>query len=134
MAEIFTFNEGRILVWTGTATASALLAFVENANAYGMYGWSPRQSLDGVYDNHLTGKAINGTVSYLYGANGTFQKMVESATAIHLQFDQVNVPNGSAGLLVWSAVVESFGLVASRMNPYTYSFNFRGHNWSGYGA
>lgn len=131
--EVFTWREGRVLVWTGTATASAIVAFMENMNAAGQYGWETHQSLAGVYAQHETGRIMNVSFQYLYGTDATLMKMIHSATAMHWKIDHSSLANGSGGLLLHSAVVDSFALAGSKGQPFTFSVNLHGHVWSHYG-
>lgn len=135
MPEIYTWNEGRVFVWSGSATASAAIAYMENMQAMGNYGWKMRQSVEGVYDGHLTGLIMNVSFQYLYGADATLMQMVQSATGggLHFKIDHSAVVNGSAGLYIWSSYIDSFALVGNTMNPYSWSINLHSHSWSAYG-
>lgn len=131
--EVYSWMEGRVLVWTGTATASALVGYMQNMQAIGVYGWEDRQTVAGVYSQHQTGQLMSIAFQYFYGLDATLAKMIQSATAMHLKIDHSSPANGSGGLFLWSAVVDSFALVGAEGSPYTWSINLHGHEWSHYG-
>lgn len=133
MPEVFGWTEGRVHIWTGTATASALIAFMQNMNVNLMHGWDDRQSVEGRYAQHLTGKVATLSFQHLYGTDATLMKVIESATALHVKIDHSSLINGSGGLILYSAVVDSFTLMGSEANPYSWAITLHGHEWSRYG-
>lgn len=120
-------------VWTGSATASALVMYMQNLQAMGVIGWDDRQTVAGVYSQHETGRVINFSFQYLYGADATFMRMIQSATAINVKIDHSSPANGSGGLLLRSAVVSNFALMGNENNPFAWAIQGFAHDWSHYG-
>ncbi len=56
MAETFAWPEGTVYLWTGTATASAIVAYAERVYGTLVYGVDNFRTLDGTYHNLWTGQ------------------------------------------------------------------------------
>lgn len=132
MAEVFIWGEGLVRFWTGGGTPqSGLIMWGQNINAFGLYGYEDHQTVTGRYDQHNTGRVMTVAVAALYGMDQTFAKMAKSATSMHMKIDHSGF-EGSAGLMVWSAVIESYQYNGSDGNPYGWAANLRSHDWDHY--
>lgn len=131
--EAFGWPEGQVYLWTGTATASAVVALAQNTQGVFQRGWETHQSIDGVYGQHLTGQRADVSIGAVYTYDATIKRMVDAATAIHLKLYHSSI-NGSAGLILYSGVVDAFGLNGSENNPYVYTLQYHCHIWSAYGG
>lgn len=133
MPEAYAFPEGQVHLWTGTATASAIVAFAQNTQAQIAYGWLEHQSVDGAYARHQTGQSVDVTFGALYTYDSTIVRMVLSATAMHLHLIQSSV-NGSAGLFCYSGHVSGLAFAGNDGQPYAYTLTYHGTEFSAYGG
>lgn len=133
MPEIFSWNEGSVRAWTGTATASSLIMFMQNMQAMLQWGWEDHQTVVGRYDQHLTGLRADLSFQHLYGLNGDFEKMVASATAIHFKIDHSSIVNGTGGIMLWSARIAGMLLQGAEGGVFSWTVQVFGHDWSRYG-
>lgn len=132
-SEVYTWNEGQIYLWSGTATASALIAFAQNAQALLQYGWENHPSVAGVYAEHLTGQRADLTIQALYTYDAAAIKLILSATALHVKLDHSGI-NGSAGFLFYSGHVDTLAPGGSEGIPYSYTLAYHAFAWSAYGG
>lgn len=135
MSESFSWPDGSINAWTGTATASAAVGFAENSQVTLTRGWDNRPNLSGQYRNHLTGQMAQVSIGILTTLDWTLFRMFESAsTAVHLHLKQTGVGGASGGLLLYSGVIDSMALQGSEGNLYKWAINYHCNTWSGYGG
>lgn len=133
MSETFSWTEGNIYVWTGTATASAQITYAENNTLTLARGWDNRPTLAGTYNDHLTGMRADLSVGALYAYDNTLARMIESATAIHLHLKHSGKV-GSAGYYLYSGYVDSIVYNGAQDAPYRYTFSYHANRWSAYGG
>lgn len=131
MSEVYTWNEGQVYIWTGTATASALVGFAQNSQAIMQYGWESHQTVDGVYADHLTGQRADLTVQALYSYDITALRMILSATAVHVKMHHSGV-HGTGGMFFYSGRVDVLALGGSEGLPYSHTISYHANSWSGY--
>lgn len=132
MAEAYSWAEGQIAFWTGSATASAVVAYAQNSDLALARGWINRQSLAGSYADLLSGQRADLTVGAVYTSDPTLVRMVESATAIHVRVNHTNAVNGSAGFLLYSGRVDMLRFAGTQDAPYTYQLTYHANQWSAY--
>jgi hypothetical protein len=121
-AEVFGWSEGRVYLWTGSATASAVAAYAQNTQANMVHG------------NALTGLRADVSEGLLYTHDATIMKMFHpSATAVHIKLLHSGV-NGSAGHFFYSGVIDSLVVAGSEQNPYQYTLNYHANIWSAFGG
>jgi hypothetical protein len=130
-AEPFSWSEGQVWLWTGSATASAQVAFAQNINGGPTWGWERRPSLSGVYRGHLTGLEFPITVGALYTPHTTIQRMAQSATAVHLKLLHSH-NGGSAGYVIHSGNILAMPILGYDNGLYEYSLNYVGNSWSAF--
>lgn len=133
MPEAYVWPEGQIYIWTGTATASAVVSFAENSNLQVAYGWDNRPNLSGTYRDHLTGKRADLSIAALYTIDGTIQRMADSATAVHIKLIH-NTINGSAGFFLYSGRLDNIAYQGDNAAPYKYALQYHANVWSGFGS
>lgn len=132
MAEAFSWPEGQIAFWTGTATASAVVAYAQNNTLTLNYGWLNQQMLDGSYQDFTTGRRADLSVGALFTFDQTVMKIAQSATAVHARLLHHNAAEGSAGYLLYSGRLDSVALNGSEQAPYTYQLSFHANSWSAF--
>ena len=133
MSEAFVWKEGALYVWTGSATASALIGDAQNSQDIRQRGWLDHQTVSGEYAEHLTGRRIAFSFQRVYAPDAGLLAMLESETAVHLHFKQSHIKS-SAGLYVWTAYIDTISDVGSDGNPFVVAVNGHGHRWSAYGG
>lgn len=135
MPEAYGFPEGQVALWTGAAepSTSAVIAFAQNTQVTLTRGWMEHLSIDGVYDEHLTGLRVDVSIGAFYTYDATIARMIASATAVHMKFNHSSV-NGSAGYFLYSGRVDSLGYNGTEASPYVYNILYHAHSWSGYGG
>lgn len=132
MGEVIAWPEGSIYLWTGTATASALVGYATDTRASFNYGVSNYRTLDGIYHNLYTGQRCDVSIGMLYTPDlSALQTMVEAQTAIHIHLK--HTANGvSAGRLLYSGAVDSLSLNGNEGSIYQVSVNYHANVWSAY--
>lgn len=130
MAEAYAWPEGQIAFWTGTATASAVIAYAQNSDLSLAYGWENRRTLSGSYYDLATGQRADLSVGAVYTSDATLYRMVASATAVHERIVQYNVVNGSAGFVLYSGRVDAMRFAGTEAAPYTYQLTYHANAWS----
>ncbi len=134
MPEVFVWSEGQIYLWTGTATASALIGYAQNIQAPLVRGWANDPSLAGNYRDHLTGQRADVLLGALYTPDATIQKIEASATAVHMKLVHTLAGDmGSAGVILYSGRIDSLTYAGSENNPYTYTLSYHANRWSAFG-
>jgi hypothetical protein len=131
MSEAFIFPEGEIHLWTGTATASALVAYARATEAVFTRGWRSTPIIDGTYCDQQTGQRANVNIQALYTYDSTIMRLDASATAVHVRLNHSGV-NGSAGYVLWSGYIDSLAFAGSEGNPYVYTLAYHANAWSAY--
>ena len=130
--ETYSWNEGSIAFWTGSATASAVIAYATNSDLSLVRGWENRRTLSGNYYDLLTGQRADLMVGAVYTSDLTLARMVESATAVHVRLTHTNAVNGSAGFLLYSGRIDALRYAGSEAAPYTYQLTYHANQWSAY--
>lgn len=131
-AEAYSFPEGSLHIWTGSATASAQVAYCENVNLALVRGWDNRPTLSG-YTDHLTGQRADLTIGTMFTYNATLAKMFDSATAMHVKVLHNNV-NGSAGWVLYSGRMDVFAPNEAQGTVMRYTMSMHFNRWSAFGG
>lgn len=133
MAETFSWMEGQVYVWTGSATASAVVAYAQDMQGALVRGWDNRARADGSYSNALTGRRADITIHAMFTYDATLLRINESATAVHVHLKQSNAL-GSAGYFLYSGRIDRIDFQGSEGNPYVYGLAYHANVWSAYGS
>ncbi len=129
--EAYTWPEGQIWIWSGSATASALVGFAQNMQFTPVRGWDNRPSLDGTYRDHLTGQRADLVIGQVFTHDSTIQRMEASATAYNVKLVHSGI-HGSAGVVLSSGRIDSLALLGSEGNPYVYQLTYHCNQWSAF--
>lgn len=132
MAEAYSWAEGQIAFWTGSAQASAVVAYAQNSDLSLAWGWINRQSLAGTYTDLFSGQRADLTVGAVYTSDSTLDRMAASATAMHVRLSHYNPVNGSAGFILYSGRVDAIRYAGTEQAPYTYQVTFHANAWSAF--
>jgi hypothetical protein len=130
MAEVFVWREASAYWWTGTATASAQLAYAENVRVALTRGWDNFQRLAGTWGNNQTGTRADVQIGTLYHVSN-LQALFDSATAVHWHFMHLHAL-GSAGIYLYSGRIDTLELVGDQAQPFRHNLTYHANNWSGY--
>lgn len=133
MGEVFTWNEGQVWVWTGSATASALVSFAQNMQLSLVRGWDNVPSLAGNYRDHITGRRADLLLGALYTHDAALQRIDAAETAVHVKLLHTGI-HGSAGWLLWSGRIDSITPIGSEGNPYLFQLAYHANRWSAFGG
>lgn len=133
MPEAYTWPEGQIAFHTGSATASAVVAFAQNMQAMMIRGWSNDPSLAGVYRDHLTGQRADVVLGAVYTHDATLLRMEASATAMHMKLLHSGI-HGSAGFQFYSGRIDAISIIGSEGQPYVYQVSYHANVWSAFGG
>lgn len=132
--EAYSWPEGLIAVWTGSASASAVVAYATNLQAQLDYGMQSDAAVNGRYRIHTTGRRGNVMVGAVYTYSNTLQKMADSGrTDVHVRLLHNNI-NGSAGLVLYSGAIDGLMLQGSEGIPFTWQLSYHAHVWSAFGG
>ena len=134
MAEVWAWPEASVYLYTGTATASALVAYAQNTRVSLVRGWDNYRTLTGLYQDALTGLRADVQIGALYTLDNTaLTRFFESATAVHIHFRLANTPVGSAGHFLYSGRLDSLEIAGSDGELFRYAVNYHANAWSAYG-
>src|SRR5574343_10019 len=130
MAATFAWPEGRIYLWTGTATASALVAYAERVYGTLAYGVDNFRTLYGTYHNLLTGQRADVYIGALYTKDMlTLQRMADAQTGVHAHLNHSGY-QGSAGYFLYSGAINSVGVVGREGDIIRVTFSYQANAWS----
>lgn len=133
MTEVYNWREGSIHLWTGSATASAVIAFAQNLMLTPAWGMQSDPTLGGGYRQHLTGRRADLIVQALYTHDGTLARLAGAATAggVHMKLINSGI-HGSAGYLLWSGSIDALPWQGSEVAPFSYQLAYHCHEWSAF--
>jgi hypothetical protein len=132
MAEAYSWPEGSIAFWTGSATASAVVGYAQNSDLALARGWENRRTLSGNYYDLATGQRVDLNVGAVYTSDATLARMFDSATAVHVRVTHYNPVNGTAGFLLYSGRIDALRFAGTEGTPYTYQLTYHANQWSAY--
>jgi hypothetical protein len=133
MSESFAWPEGAIWLWTGSASASALVAHATDMRATFDHGWQSYRTLDGGWHNRHTGQRAEVVISALTCRDNTaLRALFEAQTAVHLHLRSVNSLNESAGQWLWSGVIDALDEIGREGDLTRLVLRYHCHAWSGY--
>ena len=122
-------------LWTGTATASAIVAYAEQTNVRFAYGYYNTRNLALGYTDVLTGQRVDVTVGSLYcpAASG-MQRMFDAQTAVHCHFKHALTGGaaGSAGHYLYSGRIDALQVAGQEGNTYRLLMTYHANVWSAY--
>lgn len=130
--EAYSFSEGQLYLWTGTNPSSAI-AYVQEFNASFVRGILNTQGVNGNYINTLTGKRVDVGFTPVFINDLPLWRLFDSPTAVHMKLDHVN-NGGSAGMILYSGVFDSFALNGSEGQVYMTPVRYHANLWSAYGS
>lgn len=130
-SEAYSWNEGQIYAWTGSATASAVIAFARDMQLSMQWGIDNVSTISGTYHDRVTGQRADLSIGALFTFNATIGRMVQSATAMHMKLLHSSI-NGSAGFVLWSGRVDALSLVGSDDNVLQYTVQHHANRWSAF--
>ena len=130
-AEQYSWAEGELLIWTGTAAAHTV-----NLASQGMAtmrrGWSNIGPMfDGSYVDVETGQRADLNIAAAYSFNTTLLQIEASATAVHLELRYSGV-NGSAGIKFYSGYIDSLAVNGQEGGLVTANITYHANIWSAY--
>ena len=129
MSDAFTWPESRVWMWTGSATASALVGLATDLRCDLRHGVESFQTLDGAYHQRITGQQADLTISALYTPSGAPLDAL-AHTAVHLRAQAVDVLSGSASITLWSGTLHHVALAGQQGELLRWSLAARAHSWS----
>lgn len=133
MTEAFSHREGQLFVWTGTATASALVAFAQGVQANVVRGWLNEPRGDLSYRDVQTGQRLDVQIGTLLTWDMTLQRLFDSATALHMHFKESGL-YGSAGWFWYSGRLDSLTLNSQEGGLVNFAAAGHFNRWSAYGS
>lgn len=135
MTETLAWSEGRIAFWTGTATASAILAYATDSRVTPFRGWENRQTLGLTYYDLLTGRRADLSVGLLYTTDNKLMQFFENESAlVHVHLSHEVQGQGSAGMYLYSGRIDSLSLNGIENKSYQYQLAYHCNLWSAYGT
>ena len=134
MGETFSWPEGAIYAWTGSATSSALLLYAEEIQGAFQRGWENYQTLDGVYHDRHTGQRVDVRVGTLYCRDNSALRAFFDTTAVtvHLHLKHSNSLSESAGYFLYTGVIDALTLDGRKDDLFRYAMSYHSNVWSAY--
>lgn len=133
MAEVYSWPEGQIALWTGTATASAMIGYATDLQLVFDRKFINRRTLSGSYYNLESDKLVSVGFGQMMTNSLDVWKIFQSATAVHMRLNHSAYPNGSAGFYLYSGVLTNVTLGGTEGGVYKYNVSYYANEWSGYG-
>ena len=132
MAETFAWPEGTMYLWTGSATASAVVAYAESVYGTLAYGVDNFRTLDGAYHNLWTGQRADVYIGALYTTDMlTLQRMADAQTGVHAHLKHSGY-QGSAGYFLYSGAINSVSIMGREGDIIRVTFSYQANAWSAY--
>ena len=132
MAETFAWPEGTMYLWTGSATASAIVAYAESVYGTLAYGVDNFRTLDGAYHNLWTGQRADVYIGAMYTTDMlALRKFADAQTGVFLHLKHSG-SQGSAGYFLYSGAINSVGLAGREGDVYRLTFAYQANVWSAY--
>jgi hypothetical protein len=132
MSEVFSWPEGQVLIWTGTADATGIAAFAENTQVVLAYGWENYRTLDSAYHDRFTGQRADYTIAALYTTTTTtLQTIADTKTGVHWHFKH-SAYHGSAGTYLYSGTIDSLNFAGQKNGLYQWTCAGHANAWSAY--
>lgn len=135
MAETFSWPEGQVYLWTGTAQKTAV-GFAKSTDINLQYGFMNQQAGSvSSYHNYLTGLRADVTIEALLTNDAGILRIAEGKTGIHMKLENKYLAGitGSAGLLLWSGVINGWNENGTEGNVFSFRLTYYANNWSAYG-
>lgn len=131
MAEVYSWPDGELHVYTGSHTASGNpIAYVQNVSMSRALTWDSRPSVSGTYRQHLTDKRADFTFGVGY-ADATLAALLDATTAVHVKFTHAS-NLGSAGFIAYSARLSNGALNGSDGGLFNETYQGFCHTWSAF--
>jgi len=132
MPEAISWPEGCIYLWTGSATASALLGYAQDMSVNFFVGYDNYQTFDTAFHDNATGQRADANIGTLYTTDSlTLFKMYNAQTAVHVHFKHSGV-YGSAGVYLYSGRMDSVILAGTDKMMITWRCQYHANRWSAY--
>lgn len=132
MAETFAWPEGTMYLWTGSATASAVVAYAESVFGTLAYGVDNFRTLDGAYHNLWTGQRADLQVGTMYTTDVlALQRFAAAQTGVHIHLRHSGV-QGSAGYFLYSGAINSVTLAGRDGDIFRFALSYQSNVWSAY--
>jgi hypothetical protein len=133
MSESFAWPEGTVWLWTGSGSASALVAYATETRITVAHGWDSYRTLDGAWHTHHTGQRADVQIGALYSRdNAAWQALFDAQTAVHLHFRHANALGETAGRFLWSGVIDHLEEIGQEGDLYRLALRGHAHAWSAY--
>jgi len=120
MAEVWAWPEASVYLYTGTATASALVAYAQNTRVSLVRGWDNYRTLTGLYQDALTALAPVGTrTAILVEGESRRGSQVQGRDPWHRVVNAVGAGHAQPGDLLAVEIVEAtpHSLIAEPLPP-----------------
>lgn len=131
MAEVFSWVEGQVYIWTGNSTVSAVNAYIQNTNCVEQYGWNNRRLVTGTYQDVLTGYRADVQIGAMFTPDATIQKFARATALTHMHFRHSSLA-GTAGYFLWSGRIDRIEHIGSEATPYVFNVAFHSNIVTGY--
>lgn len=132
MPEAISWPEGSIYMWTGSATASALLGYAKDMNVNLVVGYDNYQTFDTAYHDNDTGQRADANIGTLYTIDSiTSWQFFDAKTAVHIHFQFTGV-YGSAGIYLYSGRIDSVVPAGTEKTMFQWRFQYHANRWSAY--
>ena len=132
-AEAFSWREGNIHVWTGDASASAMVAYAQEISVTAEIYFVNRQSLAGTYTYHETGRLASFQIGTVMSQHWTLFNLFNSGIPAHFHLSHSGV-NGSAGMFLHSGRIDRMAFKGRENEMFQWTLEGRANIWSSYGG
>lgn len=132
--EAYGWNEGKLWLWTGSATASAEIQLAQNIRVNTFVGWERHQAVNGAVAEHPTGVIANLVVQRLYTYDSYLPRFQDTAAPVVHAHVYHSGRLGSAGLILYSGRIDELALEGQEGNILMYTLSYHGNQFSAYGG
>ena len=134
MAETYAWLEGTVYIWTGTGTASAVVAYAQSVRATLVRGWENYQTLDGAWHNRHTGQRADVQIGALLTRDNSALNAMFDATGalVHVHMIYDHSAGGSAGRILYSGQIDTLSDNGSDGQSVNLEMAYHCNSWTAY--
>ena len=132
-AEVYSWMEGEIWIWTGAAAASSEPQFAQSLDFSISHQWDNRKPASGNYFDVKMGQRADVTIGGLLTQHFTVPKMFQSGTAVHMKLMQSGV-NGTAGYIFYSGAIDRLQFAGAEGGIFRSTLQYHANSWTAFGG
>lgn len=132
MAEVYSFSEGQVHLWTGSHTASGnAFAFVRDSTWSPLVQWDNYRAVSGNYSWQEIGRQFEGSFTCQFTGNAGMYTLLNAATATHIKFTHTAL-GASGGWVAYSGRVHGVAHTVGAGGLVSFTIDYKANTWSAF--